>query len=172
MSASAQETSDVDIVDNEILYLRDRPGIWMSLVSSRDTTNRIHGSLIAYNGVGIQFLNDWTGNVLEDNLTGGNDIGGGASRQDRRGRNEMEGNHWDDYAGSIAIATAASGTPRAVRLCRPHLDGRAAGALSRDRRCSRCWISSSAWRRSHRPTCCCETLTGTIDDAEFSLVEA
>jgi nitrous oxidase accessory protein len=93
-----KETSDVEIVDNEILYCAT--GLHLDVSPYQpDTTNRIRGNLIAYNGIGIQFLNDWTGNVFEDNLLKGNltqvaVLGGKTAR-----RNEWNGNHWDDYAG-------------------------------------------------------------------------
>ncbi|HPE81770.1 MAG TPA: nitrous oxide reductase family maturation protein NosD [Gammaproteobacteria bacterium] len=93
-----KETSDVDIVDNEILYCAT--GLHLDVSPFQpDTTNRIHGNLIAYNGIGIQFLNDWTGNVFEDNLLKGNltsvaVLGGKTAK-----RNQWNGNHWDDYAG-------------------------------------------------------------------------
>jgi nitrous oxidase accessory protein len=93
-----KETSDVDIVDNEILYCAT--GLHLDVSPYQpDTTNRIRGNLIAYNGIGIQFLNDWTGNVFEDNLLKGNltqvaVLGGKTAK-----RNQWRGNHWDDYAG-------------------------------------------------------------------------
>jgi nitrous oxidase accessory protein len=55
-----KETSDVEIVDNEILY--SAIGLHLDVSPFQpDTTNRIYGNLIAYNGIGIQFLNDWQG---------------------------------------------------------------------------------------------------------------
>ena len=93
-----KETSDVDIVDNEILYCAT--GLHLDVSPYQpDTTNRIHGNLIAYNGIGIQFLNDWTGNLFADNLLKGNltqvaVLGGKTAK-----RNDWRGNHWDDYAG-------------------------------------------------------------------------
>lgn len=93
-----KETSDVDIDGNEILYCATGLHIDVSPFQP-DTTNRINGNLIAYNGIGIQFLNDWKGNVFEDNLIKGNltqvaVLGGKTAK-----RNEWRGNHWDDYAG-------------------------------------------------------------------------
>ena len=93
-----KETSDVRIVDNEILYCAT--GLHLDVSPFQpDTTNHIHGNLIAYNGIGIQFLNDWTGNLFENNLLKGNltqvaVLGGKTAR-----RNEWRGNHWDDYQG-------------------------------------------------------------------------
>jgi len=93
-----KETSDVDIVENEILYCAT--GLHLDVSPFQpDMSNRIRGNLIAYNGIGIQFLNDWQGNIFEDNLLKGNltqvaVLGGKTAR-----RNEWKGNHWDDYAG-------------------------------------------------------------------------
>ena len=93
-----KETSDVDILDNEILYCAT--GLHLDVSPYQpDTTNRIKGNLIAYNGIGIQFLNDWTGNDFQDNVLKGNltqvaVLGGKTAR-----RNNWEGNHWGDYTG-------------------------------------------------------------------------
>lgn len=93
-----KETSDVDIIDNEILY--SATGLHLDVSPYQpDTTNRVRGNLIAYNGIGIQFLNDWKGNVFSGNLLKGNltqvaVLGGDTAR-----RNQWSGNYWDDYAG-------------------------------------------------------------------------
>ena len=93
-----KETSDVEISDNEILYCA--VGLHLDVSPFQpDTTNRIQGNLIAYNAIGIQFLNDWTGNLFQDNLIEGNltqvaVLGGKTAK-----RNEWIGNHWSDYAG-------------------------------------------------------------------------
>lgn len=105
-----KETSDVEIVDNEILYCAT--GLHLDVSPYQpDTTNRIHGNLIAYNGIGIQFLNDWTGNVFSDNLLKGNltqvAVLGGKTAQ----RNDWDGNHWDDYAGFDLDADGIGDTP-------------------------------------------------------------
>jgi nitrous oxidase accessory protein len=64
-----------------------------------DTSNRFNANLIAYNGIGIRFLNDWTGNVFQqnqfvDNLTQIAVTGGKTAN-----RNVWEGNYWSDYEG-------------------------------------------------------------------------
>jgi len=93
-----KETSDVEIVGNEILY--SATGLHLDVSPFQpDTTNRIYGNLIAYNGIGIQFLNDWQGNEFADNLLKGNltqvaVLGGKTAK-----RNEWRGNYWDDYGG-------------------------------------------------------------------------
>ena len=93
-----KETSDLTIENNEILYCAS--GLYIDVSPYQpDTTNRFRGNLIAYNGIGIRFLNDWKGNVFEqnqfvDNLTQIVVSGGGTAN-----RNIWEGNFWSDYAG-------------------------------------------------------------------------
>ncbi len=105
-----KETSDVDIIDNEILY--SATGLHLDVSPYQpDTTNRIRGNLIAYNGIGIQFLNDWRGNVFSDNLLKGNltqvaVLGGDTAR-----RNDWAGNYWDDYAGFDRDGDGVGDTP-------------------------------------------------------------
>lgn len=105
-----KETSDVDIIDNEILY--SATGLHLDVSPYQpDTTNRLRGNLIAYNGIGIQFLNDWKGNVFSDNLLKGNltqvaVLGGDTAR-----RNEWAGNYWDDYAGFDRDGDGVGDTP-------------------------------------------------------------
>ena len=105
-----KETSDVEIADNEILYCAT--GLHLDVSPYQpDTTNRIHGNLIAYNGIGIQFLNDWKGNRFENNLLKGNltqvaVLGGKTAR-----RNEWRGNYWDDYEGFDADRDGVGDTP-------------------------------------------------------------
>lgn len=98
MGIGFKETSDVDVLDNKILYCAK--GIYLD-VSPYDpeTTNRLTGNLIAFSGIGIQFLNDWKGNILENNRFKGNitqvTVAGGKTAK----RNHWEGNYWDDYEG-------------------------------------------------------------------------
>jgi nitrous oxidase accessory protein len=98
MGIGFKETSDVDVHDNQILYCAT--GIYLD-VSPYDpeATNRLTGNLIAFSGIGIQFLNDWKGNILENNRFKGNitqvTVGGGKTAK----RNHWKGNYWDDYEG-------------------------------------------------------------------------
>ncbi len=98
MGVGFKETSDVDVTDNQILYCAT--GLYLD-VSPYDpeATNRITGNLIAFSGIGIQFLNDWKGNILENNRFKGNitqvTVGGGKTAK----RNHWKGNYWDDYEG-------------------------------------------------------------------------
>jgi nitrous oxidase accessory protein len=93
-----KETSELIVEDNEILYCAS--GLYIDVSPFQpDTTNRFSGNLIAYNGIGIRFLNNWTGNVFlqnqfVDNLTQITVTGGKTAN-----RNVWEGNYWSDYEG-------------------------------------------------------------------------
>ncbi|HIE55285.1 MAG TPA: nitrous oxide reductase family maturation protein NosD, partial [Chromatiaceae bacterium] len=61
-----KETSDLTIENNEVLYCAS--GFYIDVSPYQpDTTNRFRGNLLAYNGIGIRFLNDWKGNVFQQN---------------------------------------------------------------------------------------------------------
>lgn len=105
-----KETSDVTIEDNNILY--NATGLYLDVSPYQpDTTNRIRGNLIAYNGIGIRFLNDWTGNLFEDNRFKGNIsqvvVAGGKTAN----RNLWHGNYWDDYEGFDRDLDGVGDTP-------------------------------------------------------------
>ncbi len=93
-----KETSDLTIEGNEILYCAS--GLYIDVSPYQpDTTNRFTDNLIAYNGIGIRFLNDWHSNIFKDNrfvdnLTQIVVSGGGTAN-----RNEWTGNYWSDYEG-------------------------------------------------------------------------
>jgi len=93
-----KETSDVNIEGNRILHCAT--GLYLDVSPYQpDTTNRFTDNLIAYNGVGVRWLNDWHGNVFTGNRFKGNItqmvVEGGKSAN----RNDWEGNFWDDYEG-------------------------------------------------------------------------
>jgi nitrous oxidase accessory protein len=93
-----KETSDLVVEGNEILYCAS--GLYIDVSPFQpDTTNSFSHNLIAYNGIGIRFLNDWTGNIFRqnqfvDNLTQISVAGGKTAN-----RNLWEGNYWSDYQG-------------------------------------------------------------------------
>lgn len=98
MGIGFKETSDVVIEGNEILHCGR--GMYLDVSPYQpDTTNRIHENVIAYNGIGILFHNDWHGNLMKRNAFKGNithvavDGGGGANK------NEWTRNYWSDYEG-------------------------------------------------------------------------
>lgn len=99
MGVGFKETSDVDVIGNRILYCGT--GLYLDVSPYQpDTTNRIKDNLIAYSGIGVLFLNDWTGNIIEGNRFKGNitqvAVSGGGKTANR---NRWQGNYWDDYEG-------------------------------------------------------------------------
>jgi len=99
MGIGFKETSDVQVTGNQVLYCAT--GLYLDVSPFQpDTINLIQGNLIGYSGIGVLFLNDWTGNELKGNLFKGNitqiAVSGGGKTANR---NLWEGNFWDDYAG-------------------------------------------------------------------------
>jgi len=93
-----KETSGVTVQDNEILYCAS--GLYIDVSPFQpDSINHFEGNLIAYNGIGIRFLNDWTGNKLIGNRFVDNlsqiVVSGGKTAN----RNLWSGNYWSDYQG-------------------------------------------------------------------------
>jgi nitrous oxidase accessory protein len=93
-----KEASGVNIIDNDIYYCA--MGIFLDLSPfDPEMRNLIQGNRIAFNDVGIGFLNDWEGNEIKDNRFRGNitqvQVEGAGSAK----RNEWSGNFWDDYEG-------------------------------------------------------------------------
>jgi nitrous oxidase accessory protein len=98
MGVGFKESSNVLLEGNEVVYCAR--GIYLDVSPYEpDTTNRFVGNLVAYNGVGILFHNDWHSNVFHGNDFRDNHTqvavqgGGGAVR------NTWSGNRWDDYRG-------------------------------------------------------------------------
>lgn len=93
-----KETSDLTIEGNRILSCAS--GMYLDVSPFQpDTTNRMIGNLIAFNGIGVRFLNDWKGNIFHgnsfvDNLTQVAVTGGKTAN-----RNDWDDNYWSDYQG-------------------------------------------------------------------------
>jgi nitrous oxidase accessory protein len=105
-----KETSDVIIEDNEILYCAS--GMYIDISPFQpDEINRYTNNLIAYNGIGIRFLNDWHGNEFRRNQFAGNltqiAVGGGGSAN----HNVWEGNYWSDFEGFDLNGDQVGDTP-------------------------------------------------------------
>jgi nitrous oxidase accessory protein len=105
-----KETSDLVIEDNQVLYCAT--GLYLDVSPYQpDTENQIRNNLIAYNGVGIRWLNDWQGNRFTGNRFQGNItqmvVEGGKTAN----RNFWEGNTWDDYEGFDRDADGIGDTP-------------------------------------------------------------
>ncbi|MCU7892426.1 MAG: nitrous oxide reductase family maturation protein NosD [Candidatus Thiodiazotropha sp. (ex Ustalcina ferruginea)] len=99
MGIGFKETSDVEVIGNQILYCAT--GLYLDVSPFQpDTINRIENNLIAYSGIGVLFLNDWTGNNLIGNSFKGNitqvAVSGGGKTANR---NLWQANYWDDYEG-------------------------------------------------------------------------
>ncbi len=93
-----KETSDLIVEGNEILYCAT--GLYIDVSPFQpDTTNTFTNNLIAYNGIGIRFLSDWTGNIFKRNQFSGNMSQVVVSGGKTVNRNIWEGNHWSDYEG-------------------------------------------------------------------------
>ena len=99
MGIGFKETSDVVVTGNQVLYCAT--GLYLDVSPYQpDSINRIENNLIAYSGIGVQFLNDWKGNNLIGNSFKGNitqvAVSGGGKTANR---NLWQANYWDDYEG-------------------------------------------------------------------------
>jgi len=110
MGIGSKESSGLVIEGNRLL--NNAIGLYLDVSPYQpDTTNRITANLVAYNGTGIEFHNDWTGNIIEgnrfqDNLTQVMVRGGGGAA-----RNQWRGNFWDDYTGFDRDRNGIGDTP-------------------------------------------------------------
>lgn len=110
MGIGFKEASGAVVENNEIIYCGT--GISSDLSPFQpDSTIRIEGNRIAYNGIGVMFNSDREGNIFKRNIFEGNltDVavgGGGSSR-----RNEWHGNYWDDYQGFDRNSDRIGDTP-------------------------------------------------------------
>jgi len=110
-----KETSDLVIENNEILYCAS--GLYIDLSPFQpDTTNRFVNNTIAYNGIGVRFLNDWQGNIFQNNQFADNmtqvQVGGG----DTANRNQWQGNYWSDYQGFDQDRDGVGDTPHEIHV--------------------------------------------------------
>ena len=93
-----KESSGATVVDNNIvgnafgIYLDPSP--W-----DPEHPNTFEGNRIAYNGVGVRFLNDWTGNNFTNNAFLSNFTQVLVNGRGTALREGWNGNHWSDYAG-------------------------------------------------------------------------
>lgn len=98
MGIGMKESSDVIIEGNEIVYCAT--GIYMDVSPYQPgSTNYITGNQIAFNGIGVLFHNDWTGNVFRDNQFSANYVQVSVNAKASARRNDWDGNYWDDYHG-------------------------------------------------------------------------
>ena len=105
-----KETSDVTVEGNKILYCAS--GFYIDVSPFQpDTTNRFSENLIAYNGIGIRFLNDWRGNEFKGNRMIDNLTQVVVSSGLTANNNVWEGNHWSDYEGFDVDDDGVGDTP-------------------------------------------------------------
>lgn len=98
MGLGFKETSGAVIEGNQIIgnavgvYLDPSP--W-----DPDLTNEFNDNTIAYNGIGVEFHTDWTGNNFRRNSFMSNFTQVSVRGRGTAQRNGWEGNHWDNFAG-------------------------------------------------------------------------
>ncbi len=110
MGIGFKESSNVTIENNQIVYCA--AGIYLDVSPYQpDTTNRIFGNEIAYNGVGVIFHNDWEGNVFTNNQFKGNHTQVVVQGAMTAKRNVWQGNYWDDYTGFDRNGDGVGDTP-------------------------------------------------------------
>jgi nitrous oxidase accessory protein len=110
-----KEASNCDILDNEVLY--NSTGLYLDLSPFQpDTTNRIYRNKIAFNDLGVLFLNDWTGNIFKENVFASNSHHVSVSTFAGAARNIWEGNYWDDYEGFDRDLDRVGDTPYRLKV--------------------------------------------------------
>ncbi|MCW8957351.1 MAG: nitrous oxide reductase family maturation protein NosD [Gammaproteobacteria bacterium] len=93
-----KETSEVKLTGNKILY--NAVGFYMDVSPYQpDTINIIEDNLVAFNNIGVRFLNDWPGNHFKNNRFKSNITQVAVSDGSSAKRNQWDGNYWDDYEG-------------------------------------------------------------------------
>ena len=93
-----KETSDLTVENNQILYCST--GLYIDVSPFQpDTTNTFRNNLVAYNGIGVRFLNEWHGNVFRRNEFAGNLTQVVVSGRGTANKNTWENNYWSDYEG-------------------------------------------------------------------------
>ena len=108
-----KESSQLTIENNQILYCAS--GLYIDVSPYEpDTINEFSNNVIAYNGIGVRFLNDWKGNIFKGNQFADNMtqvlVGGGNTAN----RNVWEGNYWSDYKGFDRDRDGIGDTPHEV----------------------------------------------------------
>lgn len=98
MGLGFKETSGVSVEENLILLCST--GIFLDLSPFQpDANNRFASNRIGYNGVGVVFHNDWSGNEFSDNEFKGNFVSVAVNGSGSAMHNVWQNNYWDDYQG-------------------------------------------------------------------------
>ncbi|MDH5765491.1 MAG: nitrous oxide reductase family maturation protein NosD [Gammaproteobacteria bacterium] len=93
-----KESSEIVVVGNKLLY--NAVGFYMDVSPFQpDTVNHVENNLVAFNNIGVRFLNDWPGNHFINNRFKSNINQVSVSDGDTANRNRWDGNYWDDYRG-------------------------------------------------------------------------
>ena len=108
-----KETSGLTLENNKVMYCAT--GLYLDVSPYEpDSTNLIKNNLIAFNGIGVRFLNDWKGNIFDSNQFKGNitqiAVSGGGSAK----RNTWKDNYWDDYEGFDLDHNSVGDTPHEI----------------------------------------------------------
>ncbi len=108
-----KETSGLVLEDNKIMYCST--GLYLD-VSPYDpeATNLMKNNLIAFNAIGIRFLNDWKGNHFIGNQFKGNITPVAVSGGGTANRNVWKDNYWDDYEGFDLDHDGVGDTPHEI----------------------------------------------------------
>ena len=93
-----KETSDLIIEDNQILYCAT--GFYIDVSPFQpDTVNVFEHNLLAYNGIGVRFLNPWHSNEFRFNNFAGNLTQVAVGGRGNALKNLWQDNYWSDYEG-------------------------------------------------------------------------
>jgi len=108
-----KETSGLILEDNKIMYCST--GLYLDVSPyDPDATNLMKNNLVAFNAIGIRFLNDWKGNQFIKNQFKGNitpiAVSGGGSAN----RNLWKDNYWDGYEGFDLDHNGVGDTPHEI----------------------------------------------------------
>jgi len=98
MGIGFKEASSALVEGNDIIYCATGMGSDLSPFQP-GTQIWIRNNRIAYNGVGILFNSDRSGNVVTDNAFEGNLTQVAVNGAGTANKNEWRGNYWDDYQG-------------------------------------------------------------------------
>ena len=105
-----KETSDVVLEGNKLLY--NAVGMYLDVSPFQpDTINRINNNLVAFNNIGVRFLNDWKGNDFKNNKFKSNITQVAVSDGGTAKNNNWTGNYWDDYEGFDLDKDGVGDTP-------------------------------------------------------------
>ncbi len=108
-----KETSDLIVENNKVLYCASGFYIDMSPFQP-DTTNQFKNNLLAYNDIGVRFLNDWRGNTFQQNQFVDNMTPVVVSGRGTANNNVWDGNYWSDYQGFDRDANGVGDTPHEI----------------------------------------------------------